>query len=107
MADIMLRVNSAGVALSVDPRLSLLDLLLERLGLTGSKKGCDHGQCGACTVLIDGRRANACQISGDIAGGEHPAAQRVGQPLTQVTDQVGVGQHLDGLAQALQLPRGS
>ena len=41
-------------------RTSLLDLLREHLGLTGSKKGCDHGQCGACTVLIDGRRANAC-----------------------------------------------
>src|SRR6059058_3121760 len=43
-----------------DPRVTLLDLLRERLGLTGAKKGCDHGQCGACTVLIDGRRANAC-----------------------------------------------
>jgi xanthine dehydrogenase YagT iron-sulfur-binding subunit len=60
MADIKLRVNGADVAMSVDPRMSLLDLLRERLGLTGSKKGCDHGQCGACTVLIDGRRANAC-----------------------------------------------
>jgi xanthine dehydrogenase YagT iron-sulfur-binding subunit len=40
--------------------MSLLDLLRERLGLAGAKKGCDHGQCGACTVLIDGRRANAC-----------------------------------------------
>jgi xanthine dehydrogenase YagT iron-sulfur-binding subunit len=43
-----------------DPRVTLLDLLRERLDLTGSKKGCDRGQCGACTVLIDGRRANAC-----------------------------------------------
>jgi xanthine dehydrogenase YagT iron-sulfur-binding subunit len=49
-----------GRQLDVDPRTSLLDLLRERLGLTGTKKGCDHGQCGACTVLIDGRRANAC-----------------------------------------------
>src|SRR5207248_1691573 len=60
MAEITLRVNGTGVGLNVDPRMSLLDMLRERLGLTGSKKGCDHGQCGACTVLIDGRRANAC-----------------------------------------------
>jgi xanthine dehydrogenase YagT iron-sulfur-binding subunit len=44
----------------IDTRTSLLDLLREQLGLTGAKKGCDQGQCGACTVLIDGRRANAC-----------------------------------------------
>src|SRR5258707_1477934 len=51
-----------GVARQAEPdiRASLLDLLREHLGLTGAKKGCDHGQCGACTVLIDGRRANAC-----------------------------------------------
>ena len=60
MADITMGVNGRRLALDVDPRMSLLDLLRERLGLTGSKKGCDHGQCGACTVLIDGRRANAC-----------------------------------------------
>jgi xanthine dehydrogenase YagT iron-sulfur-binding subunit len=57
---IALRVNGADHALEVDTRTSLLDLLREELGLTGAKKGCDHGQCGACTVLIDGRRANAC-----------------------------------------------
>jgi xanthine dehydrogenase YagT iron-sulfur-binding subunit len=60
MAEISIRVNQTERVLSVDPRTSLLDLLRERLGLTGTKKGCDHGQCGACTVLIDGRRANAC-----------------------------------------------
>ena len=43
-----------------DPRVTLLDLLRERLGLTGAKKGCDRGQCGACTVLLDGRRINSC-----------------------------------------------
>ncbi|GAA5082745.1 xanthine dehydrogenase YagT iron-sulfur-binding subunit [Thermocatellispora tengchongensis] len=60
MAEITLRVNGVERSLSLDTRVSLLDLLREHLGLTGSKKGCDHGQCGACTVLIDGRRANAC-----------------------------------------------
>src|SRR6184192_3150075 len=58
--EITLRVNGAEHPLVIDTRTSLLDLLRERLGLTGPKKGCDHGQCGACTVLIDGRRANAC-----------------------------------------------
>jgi xanthine dehydrogenase YagT iron-sulfur-binding subunit len=60
MAKITLRINGVERTLDVDTRTSLLDLLREHLGLTGSKKGCDHGQCGACTVLIDGRRANSC-----------------------------------------------
>ncbi len=59
-AEVTLRINGEERTLVVDTRTSLLDLLRERLGLTGAKKGCDHGQCGACTVLIDGRRANAC-----------------------------------------------
>src|SRR5712672_4722811 len=58
--EITLRVNGAEHPLVVDTRTTLLDALRERLGLTGAKKGCDHGQCGACTVLLDGRRANAC-----------------------------------------------
>jgi xanthine dehydrogenase YagT iron-sulfur-binding subunit len=53
-------INGERHELDVDTRTSLLDLLREHLGLTGAKKGCDHGQCGACTILIDGRRANAC-----------------------------------------------
>ncbi|MFD2418340.1 2Fe-2S iron-sulfur cluster-binding protein [Amycolatopsis pigmentata] len=60
MAEIRLRVNGAGEALDVDPRVSLLDALRERLGLTGPKKGCDQGACGACTVLADGVRINSC-----------------------------------------------
>src|SRR5262245_4259616 len=60
MAEIAMRINGEQVTLDIDPRMSLLDLLRERLGLTGSKKGCDHGQCGACTVLIDGRRIVSC-----------------------------------------------
>ncbi|TYC17745.1 2Fe-2S iron-sulfur cluster binding domain-containing protein [Actinomadura syzygii] len=59
-ADLTLVVNGREHRLNVDTRASLLDVLREDIGLTGSKKGCDHGQCGACTVLIEGRRANAC-----------------------------------------------
>jgi xanthine dehydrogenase YagT iron-sulfur-binding subunit len=59
-ATVALRVNGQERRLTIDTRATLLDVLREQLGLTGSKKGCDHGQCGACTVLLDGRRANAC-----------------------------------------------
>ena len=57
---VALTVNGKPYSATVDPRTSLLDLLREHLGLTGSKKGCDHGQCGACTVLVGGRRVNSC-----------------------------------------------
>jgi xanthine dehydrogenase YagT iron-sulfur-binding subunit len=60
MVDLQLKINGAAHKLRVDPRTSLLDLLREQLQLTGSKKGCDHGQCGACTVLVNGRRINSC-----------------------------------------------
>ena len=55
-----LKVNGNAHALSVEPRVTLLDLLREQLLLTGTKKGCDHGQCGACTVHVDGVRINSC-----------------------------------------------
>jgi xanthine dehydrogenase YagT iron-sulfur-binding subunit len=58
--DIKLRINGVEHALKIEPRVTLLDALRERLNLTGSKKGCDHGQCGACTVLVDGHRINSC-----------------------------------------------
>ncbi|VWX57480.1 putative oxidoreductase, 2Fe-2S subunit [Burkholderiales bacterium 8X] len=57
---IELQINGKGYKLTVDTRTTLLDALRENLHLTGSKKGCDHGQCGACTVLVEGRRTNAC-----------------------------------------------
>ena len=57
---ITLRVNGANKHLDVAPWTTLLDLLRESLDLTGTKKGCDHGQCGACTVLVDGKRINSC-----------------------------------------------
>ncbi|MCZ0736554.1 (2Fe-2S)-binding protein [Phreatobacter sp. AB_2022a] len=60
---ISLTINGRSHALALDdPRVTLLDLLRERLDLAGTKKGCDRGQCGACTVLVDGRRLNACLI---------------------------------------------
>ena len=60
LVKVNLKINGKDYALDVDPRVTLLDALRERLHLTGSKKGCDHGQCGACTVLVNGRRINSC-----------------------------------------------
>ncbi len=59
-ATVELQINGHSHSLTLDPRTTLLDALREHLALTGSKKGCDHGQCGACTVLIEGRRINSC-----------------------------------------------
>jgi xanthine dehydrogenase YagT iron-sulfur-binding subunit len=60
LVELALTVNGVDHRLLVDTRVTLLDLFREQLGLTGPKKGCDHGQCGACTVLVDGRRINSC-----------------------------------------------
>ena len=68
---VQLTINGSLRRFEIDPRTSLLDLLREHAGLTGSKKGCDHGQCGACTVLLEGRRINACLSLAVMHDGEH------------------------------------
>ena len=70
-----LQINGRSHSLTLDPRTTLLDALREHLALTGSKKGCDHGQCGACTVLIEGRRINSCLTL---------AVMHDGQPVTTI-----------------------
>jgi xanthine dehydrogenase YagT iron-sulfur-binding subunit len=69
-AQVTLQINGEKHDLDVDTRSTLLDVLRERLDLTGAKKGCDHGQCGACTVLVDGRRANSCLLLAVAVRGE-------------------------------------
>jgi xanthine dehydrogenase YagT iron-sulfur-binding subunit len=68
--EVNLKINGKDYSLDVDPRVTLLDALRERLQLTGSKKGCDHGQCGACTVLVNGRRINSCLTLAVMHGGD-------------------------------------
>ena len=69
---IQLTVNGARETVDLDdPRVTLLDLLRERIGLTGTKKGCDRGQCGTCTVFVDGRRVNSClSLAASLDGAE-------------------------------------
>jgi xanthine dehydrogenase YagT iron-sulfur-binding subunit len=79
--DVHLKVNGKDHALKLDPRTTLLDCLRENLHLTGSKKGCDHGQCGACTVHINGRRVNSCLCLAAMHEGEEiTTIEGVGQP---------------------------
>ncbi len=70
MIDVELKINGTLHKLRLDPRTTVLDLLREHLQLTGSKNGCDHGQCGACTVLINGRRVNSCLTLAIMHDGE-------------------------------------
>jgi xanthine dehydrogenase YagT iron-sulfur-binding subunit len=66
---VQLKINGEEHSLSLDTRTTLLDVLHEHLAMTGTKKGCDHGQCGACTVLMDGRRVNSCLTLAMVAHG--------------------------------------
>ena len=78
---VTLRVNGKNYDLRIDPRTTLLDCLREHLHLTGSKKGCDHGQCGACTVHINGRRVNSCLcFAAMYQSDEITTIEGVGQP---------------------------
>lgn len=76
-----LSINGSEHELEIDTRTSLLDALREHLGLTGTKKGCDHGQCGACTVLVNGRRINSCLTLAVMhEGDEIVTIEGLGQP---------------------------
>jgi xanthine dehydrogenase YagT iron-sulfur-binding subunit len=78
---VTLRVNSKDHALRVDPRTTLLDCLRETVHLTGTKKGCDHGQCGACTVLVSGRRVISClSLALVLDGSEITTIEGLGTP---------------------------
>ena len=78
---VRLKVNGTPHELQLDPRVTLLDALREHLQLTGVKKGCDHGQCGACTVLVEGRRINSCLTLAVMHEGQSiTTIEGIGQP---------------------------
>ncbi|MCP2253201.1 xanthine dehydrogenase YagT iron-sulfur-binding subunit [Prauserella aidingensis] len=84
MAEVRLRVNGADRRLDIPPQVSLLDALREHLGLPGTKKGCDQGACGACTVLADGERINAClALTVQYADREITTIEGVDHPLQE------------------------
>jgi xanthine dehydrogenase YagT iron-sulfur-binding subunit len=81
LVPITLSINKKSQTLTVDTRTTILDLLREDLDLTGTKKGCDHGQCGACTVLVDGRRVNSClTLAVTAQGAEITTIEGLGTP---------------------------
>jgi xanthine dehydrogenase YagT iron-sulfur-binding subunit len=76
---VTLQVNGQPRTVTVEPNVTLLDLLREQLQLTGAKKGCDHGQCGACTVLVDGKRINSClKLAVTLDGAEITTIEGIG-----------------------------
>jgi xanthine dehydrogenase YagT iron-sulfur-binding subunit len=78
---VSLRVNGKRLDLQIDPRTTLLDCLRETISVTGTKKGCDHGQCGACTVHVNGRRINSClTLAAMHQGDEITTIEGLGQP---------------------------
>jgi xanthine dehydrogenase YagT iron-sulfur-binding subunit len=81
LVPVQMKINGKGQALRLDPRTTLLDALREHVQLTGTKKGCDHGQCGACTVHVNGRRVNAClSLAVMHEGDEVTTIEGLGQP---------------------------
>ena len=81
MQSVRMTVNGKAVALQLDTRTTLLDALREHMQLTGTKKGCDHGQCGACTAIVDGRRINTCLSFAVMHEGAHVTTiEGLGQP---------------------------
>jgi xanthine dehydrogenase YagT iron-sulfur-binding subunit len=82
MSRVSFHVNGQERVLELDTRTTLLDALLEHLQLTGSKKGCDHGQCGACTVMVNGRRVHSCLTLAVMhEGDEVTTIEGLGQPM--------------------------
>ena len=81
LTQVHLKINGTEHTLNLDTRVTLLDVLREHVGLTGSKKGCDHGQCGACTILLNGRRINACLTLAVMhSGDEITTIEGLGEP---------------------------